>query len=97
MSHAKELIEEICEAKKKPPTKAQWDSVFNATKQAYNNSYAMMVDDAMKGFEPKANKLGLGAYWDGAVFGFIFRKIKAHVGKLTPDDIEELNDLFYED
>ena len=79
------------------PTQAQWYSVLNAMARSYGQSYAMMVDDAMVGFQKRASKLGLVACWDGLVFSFLFGKVKRFVNTLTPDDIQTLNDLFNQD
>jgi hypothetical protein len=79
------------------PTKAQWGSVLNAMARSYGSSYAMMVDDAMVGFQKRSSKLGLLDCWDGLVFSFLFGKVKGYVTTLTTDDIQTLNDLFNQD
>ena len=78
-------------------TTKQWYSVLNAMAWSYAASYAMMVDDAMIGFQKRSSKLGLLDCWDGLVFSFLFGKVKSNVTTLTPDDIHTLNDLFNKD
>lgn len=82
---------------RKPLTRRQWQAVLNGTLKSYNESYAMMVDDAMRGFKKHANKYGLGDYWDGLVFGFLFSRVRNFNGHLTDEDIETLNELKIED
>ena len=81
----------------KKPTKSQWQSVLNAMTKSYGNSYAMMVDDAMIGFSKRASKLNLADTYDGAVFSFLFQKVKNFEKTLSAQDIQTLNDLFEQD
>jgi len=83
--------------KVKKPTKAQWQSVLHAMAKSYGESYAMMTEDAMKGFETKAKRLHLGAYYDGAVFGFLLQRVRAFRHTLSDDDITELDRRFEDD
>ena len=76
-----------------PLTKRQWSSVLNAMRRGYDNSYAMMVDDAFKPFQRAAKKYGLGDYYDGAVFSYLFGKVKSHNGKLTSQEVDTLNEM----
>jgi hypothetical protein len=76
-----------------PLTKRQWSAILNAMRRGYDNSYAMMVDDSFGPFERAAPKYGLGAYYDGEVFSFLHWKVRNHDGKLSGQDVIELNEM----
>lgn len=59
-------------------TAATARSIYNAAKKSYDNSYAMMIDDAFKGAQRVAVKHGIDVYYDNEWFGLMFRHIKAH-------------------
>jgi len=77
-----------------PLTKRQWSAILNAMRRGYDNSYAMMVDDAFKPFERLAPKYGLGDYYDGEVFKYLFfGKVQRFTGKLSDQEVQMLNEM----
>lgn len=52
--------------------------IYKAAKSEYSSSYAMMIDDAMKGANSVAKKLGLSVVTDWGWFPVMFRYVRAH-------------------
>ena len=76
-----------------PLSKRQWAAVLNAMRRGYDNSYAMMVDDAYKPFQRASKKYGLGDYYDVEVFSYLFGKVRRFDGKLGDREVEMLNEM----
>ena len=76
-----------------PLTKRQWSAVLNAMRRGYDNSYSMGVEDAFKPFQRASKKYGLGDYYDGEVFSYLYGKVRSFNGKLSARDVEMLNEM----
>ena len=76
-----------------PLSKRQWAAILNAMRRGYDNSYAMMVDDAFKPFQRASKKYGLGDYYDGQVFQYLFGKVRRFNGNLSDQEVEMLNEM----
>lgn len=93
----REVLQKSPEKILKTPTKRQWDTLLKAMVKSYIDSGVEGVEDAMPPFEARAKKMNLFDVYDGKVFSFLFRKVRAYRQNLSPSDIETLNDLFLED
>lgn len=53
-------------------------TLYGIMKRGYDNSYAMMVDDAMNAGKKYAEKNGISLFWDAGVFPEMFTHIRSH-------------------
>jgi len=59
-------------------TKAAVKAIYNASKKEYDNSYAMMIDDAMEGARKPAKKYNTEPFCDAGFFPIMYRYIRNH-------------------
>lgn len=64
--------------KSKKPTATQVKAIYNAGRTAYQQSYAMMVDDILEGMKEAAKKAGRTPFYDIDWFQLMARQIRAH-------------------
>ena len=89
----------LADAGLKPATAADMAKIYKAAKSEYSSSDIMMIDDAMRGAESVAKKLGYGVYTDGGFFPDMFQYIKANRrwDDVKPDAVERMVDAANED
>lgn len=83
----------------KPIRMASMMAIYNAAERAYNGSNAMMIDDAMRGADSAAKRVGLSVVTDWGWFPVVYTHVRAgrswrHV---QPDKKQQMLDFANEE